>query len=57
MAGVFSEIKFACCHLFMYKKKTYHNLKILLLLPGSILNFKILFPTVGFTNLEEQQKN
>jgi len=27
MAVVFSEIKFACCHLFMYKKKTYHNWK------------------------------
>jgi len=27
MAVVFPEIKFAFCHLFMYKKKAYHNLK------------------------------
>jgi len=26
MAVVFSEIKLAFCHLFVYKKKTYHNL-------------------------------
>jgi len=40
----------------MYKKKTYHNLKHSDTSPGSILNFKVFFPTVILQILEEQLK-
>jgi hypothetical protein len=34
----------------MHKKKTYRNLNHSITFAGSILNFKLFFHTVGFTN-------